>query len=273
MSAQTTMQMLERKLLPGKFVWFEHASRDARTAQDFYGAVLGWKVQPWGDSGYDMIMAGETIDTMVGGYTVPRDNQKAHWVSYVSVEDVDAAANAAVANGGRIIEAPQDLPEVGRTATIADPQGAELCLFKNNRGDPPDGSMTEPPAPRSFFWCELHTTDPENALRFYEKVLGFTHETMLGPGGPYHILSRRGVSRGGVTGHLSRGVCEGTPHWLPYVAVDDPDATLAQARKLGAKIHVGPEDIPGVGRFGMLEDPTGAVLAVMKVIPPAKTKA
>ena len=51
---------------------------------------------------------------------------------------------------------------------------------------------------------------------------------------------------------------------------NDPDATLARAKKLGGKVHVGPADIPGVGRFGVLEDPTGAVLAVMKALPQAK---
>jgi predicted enzyme related to lactoylglutathione lyase len=268
MATKTNMQPTDRKPRPGKFVWFEHASGDARKAQAFYGEVLGWKVEPWGDSGYDMILAGDTIDTMIGGYTVPGEGQKAHWVSYVSVEDVDAAARAAVANGGRIIEAAHDLPGVGRAATIADAQGAELCLFKNNEGDPADAPMSEPPPPRRFFWSELHTTDPANALSFYERVVGFTHETMNGPGGAYHILSRGGVGRGGVTGHLSSGMSEGAPHWLPYVAVEDPDATIAHARKLGAKIHAGPADIPGIGRFGVLEDPTGAVLAVMKALPP-----
>jgi predicted enzyme related to lactoylglutathione lyase len=83
----------------------------------------------------------------------------------------------------------------------------------------------------------------------------------MGPGEKYHILSRDGVDRGGVMGHLAAGT---PPHWLPYVAVDDADATIAHARKLGARISVSPEDIPGIARFAILEDPTGAVLAIMK---------
>jgi predicted enzyme related to lactoylglutathione lyase len=90
----------------------------------------------------------------------------------------------------------------------------------------------------------------------------------MGPGGTYHILSRGGVDRGGAT---SQGCSGGVPpHWLPYVFVDDPDATIARAQKLGAKIPVSPEDIPGVGRFGIVEDPTGAVLAILKPLPREK---
>jgi predicted enzyme related to lactoylglutathione lyase len=267
----TTQAQNDRKSLPGKFVWFEHVSRDAKKAQAFYGEVLGWKVESWDDPAYDMILAGDTLETMIGGYAAPKnEHQTSHWISYVSVEDVDAAAKAATANGGKVIEEPQDIPGIGRTARIADPHGAELCLFKNDAGDPADPLTTAAPAPRRFFWNELHTSDPEGALSFYEKVLGFTHETMdMGAGAAYHILSKGGVGRGGVTGHLQGGA----PHWLPYVAVDDPDATIARARKLGAKIHVAPTDIPGIGRFGVLEDPTGAALAVMKAIPPAGKQA
>ena len=117
-------------------------------------------------------------------------------------------------------------------------------------------------------WNELHTTEPARAVAFYEKVIGFSSRAMdMGPSGTYHILSSAGVDRGGVSGILFPGV---PPHWLPYVEVDDADATLARARKLGGKVPVGPHDIPGIGRFGIVEDPTGAVLAVMKTAPMAQ---
>jgi uncharacterized protein len=256
--------MPDRKPLPGKFVWFELVSRDAKKAQAFYGNVLGWKVAPFpmGETTYDMILAGDTPDTMIGGYATPRSNrQPSHWISYVSVEDVDATARAVAANGGQVVEGPFDIPGVGRSARIADPQGAELCVFKNATGDQADA----PAPPGRWIWNELHTTDPSKALDFYEKVVGFAHRAMdMGPGGVYHILSRGGVDRGGVTSHLPSGV---PPHWLPYVAVDDVDATVARARNAGGKIPMEPEDIPGVGRFGVLQDPTGAVLAILKPHP------
>ncbi|CAN5864332.1 hypothetical protein BH20GEM1_BH20GEM1_04740 [soil metagenome] len=54
------------------------------------------------------------------------------------------------------------------------------------------------------------------------------------------------------------------PHWIGYVAVPDVDATAAKARKLGGTVHHGPADIPQVGRFAVIADPQGAVLAAYK---------
>jgi predicted enzyme related to lactoylglutathione lyase len=256
--------MADRKLLPGKFVWFEHVSKDAKKAQEFYGEVLGWKVKPFpmGDVAYEMILTGDTWDTMIGGYVAAeRDYKPSHWIATVSVEDVDDAASAAVANGGKVLDAPSDLLGVGRKARITDPQGADLGLLTDARGDKPDAPLTS----GGWLWNELHTTEPAKALSFYEKLVGFSHRSMdMGPGEKYHILSKDGVDRGGVTGHLPASA---SPHWLPYVAVDDVDTTIARARKRGARIPAGPEDIPGIGRFGVLEDPTGAVLAIMKPLP------
>lgn len=263
--------MSEGKLLPGKFVWFELVATDAKKAQAFYENLLGWKTVPFpmGNSTYDMIYASDTADSMIGGYTRPRkDGRPSHWISYVSVNDVDATVKAAAANGGSVVDAPFDIPNVGRTARIAGPDGAEICLLKNAKGsDPADG----PAQPGRFFWNELHTADPQTALSFCARVLGFSHRPMdMGSGNVYHILSEGGVDRGGVTGHLPKGM---QSHWLPYVFVVDPDTTIERARKYGASIPMPPETIPGVGRFGVLQDPTGAVLAVMKPNPMEKQSA
>lgn len=263
--------MSDRRLLPGKFVWFEHISKDAEKAQAFYGELLGWRVKPFpvGGATYEMILTGDTWDTMIGGYAAPTsDRQPSRWISTVSVEDVDATAKAAVAHGGKVTEAPSELPGVGRRARIADPHGAELGLLTDARGDKPEPARKPEFRPEDHgHWCwnELHTGDPTTALAFYEKVVGFSHHSVdMGPGGTYHILSRDGVDRGGVTSHLPDGV---PPHWLPYVAVGDVDKAIARARKLGARIPMSPEDIPGVGRFAVLEDPTGARLALLRPRP------
>jgi predicted enzyme related to lactoylglutathione lyase len=48
------------------------------------------------------------------------------------------------------------------------------------------------------------------------------------------------------------------------VGVNDPDATVAKAKELGASVLVEPMDIPGVGRFAVLQDPQGAAFGVIR---------
>jgi predicted enzyme related to lactoylglutathione lyase len=258
--------MSDRKTIPGKFSWFEHVSPDPRKAQAFYTEVLGWRIQPFPMGGftYDMLYAG---DTMIGGFQPPKNDRPAHWIGYVSVADVDAAAKVAVVQGGRVVDAPHDIANVGRIARIADAQGAELSLFRSATGDPPD--ETGEGVPGRWLWHELHTTDPASALAFYAKVASFTSEAMnTGPGGTYHVLSSAGVGRGGVTSQLDPGT---PPHWLPYVHVADVDDVAARAARSGGRVAAAPYDIPGVGRVAVLKDPTGGTLAVMKPQPRARS--
>ena len=53
------------------------------------------------------------------------------------------------------------------------------------------------------------------------------------------------------------------PNWGTYVTVDDVDAVAKQAQQLGGKILVGPQDIPTVGRFCVIQDPQGAVIGAI----------
>jgi predicted enzyme related to lactoylglutathione lyase len=250
---------------PGKFVWFELVTPDPRRAQSFYAAVLGWKVQPFpvGGQTYDMVYAG---DTMIAGYTPPRTPaEPARWVSCISVDDVDRTVADAVAAGGRLVGTVVETPGVGRVARIVDPQGVELSLFRNAMGDPPD--VVQVPE-GLWLWNELHVPDPDAAVDFYGRILGYQHR-VFGPGGdePYVILSRDGVDRGGVT---SAGCREAPPHWLPYVHVQDVDRAVARARNAGAQVRM-VEDIPGVGRIAVIVDPAGAVLAFLSPLPRIKS--
>jgi len=244
--------------LPGKFVWFECVTREVKKAQAFYGEVLGWKIQafPMGDFTYDMIDAGGTT---VGGYAPPPDPKTPpHWISVVSVEDVDATAQKVTAAGGKVLDPPADMPTVGRLATVTDPEGAAFKIYRATDGDTPDAPWSQ----GQFYWNELYVRDDKKAVAFYEKVFGYTDKPMeMGPQGVYHVLEKSGASRAGI---LTAPPGFAAPSWIPYVAVDDCDATAARAKKLGAKIHREPSDIPGIGRWALFADPTGATIAVIK---------
>jgi uncharacterized protein len=243
----------------GSFVWFEITSRDIPRAKAFYGEVLGWTVEamPFGDGEYEMFAAG---GAPLGGYAPAEKGQPAAWMAFLSVDDVDAAAARATAAGGKVLEAPADIPGVGRSARIADPEGATLLLFSGSSDD------AEPlTGPGSIHWTELLCRQPAVMLAFYEKVAGFTHKDMTVDGRPYHVLARGGEDRGGITAsHLA----DHPPSWVSYVTVDDVDAAVARVRTLGGTVYDAPSDTPGIGRTALVADPDGVKLGLIKPAQP-----
>jgi uncharacterized protein len=116
-----------------------------------------------------------------------------------------------------------------------------------------------------FVWHELMTTDIAVSRDFYGKIVGWgAQETRMG--GPLYTLFIVGETA--VTGMIEMpddARNAGFPScWLGYVGVDDVDASFAQAKELGASVHVEPRDIPNIGRFAVIGDPQGAVIALFK---------
>ena len=241
--------------LPGKFVWFELLTQDIDKAVKFYDGLFGWHAVrvPMGDGEpYLMINNG---DQAIGGYRKGPPGVKSHWVSYLSVPDVDASHSAAVAAGCRIMMAPTNFGSVGRAAAMADPTGASFCVWKGTNGDPPDVEKTPM---GGWFWNELWTSNDDKALAFYETMFGFTHDAMdMGPTA-YYVLKADGRPRAGLCQSVNP---EAKSMWLPYVAVPDCDETARNVAALGGELATSPRDIPGTGRFGIAVDTTGAAVA------------
>jgi uncharacterized protein len=246
-------------LLHGKFVWYEHMSADPAGARKFYTALFGWHVEDMpmgGPQPYPLIMNGSEG---IGGLRSAPPGSPSLWMSYLSVADVNASHAAALAAGAKSLMPPTDFAPVGRGATLADPTGAVFSIWTSAQGDRADAAATPL---GDWHWNELVTGDEKAALAFYERVFGYTHDTMdMGAQGQYYLLKTGDKMRGG----LMRSPMPGTPPlWMPYVAVADCDATAAQAQDLGAQLIVPPTDIPNVGRFAALIDAQGACIAFMK---------
>jgi predicted enzyme related to lactoylglutathione lyase len=112
-----------------------------------------------------------------------------------------------------------------------------------------------------FVWYEHLTRDPQAAIAFYGEVVGWKAE----PFGPDYVMWVGGQGPlGGVMTLPAAAGAGAPPLWMGYVHVADVDATAALAAKLGGKIHKEPTDIPTVGRFAVLADPQGAVVAVFR---------
>jgi predicted enzyme related to lactoylglutathione lyase len=112
-----------------------------------------------------------------------------------------------------------------------------------------------------FVWHELVTSDPAAAQDFYKAVVGWKTSKMEGSPMDYTLLLAGEKMVGGVM-ELPPDA-GGPPSWLAYVEVPDCDASVAQAQKLGAKVHMPAKTLEQAGRFAILEDPQGAVFAII----------
>ena len=113
-----------------------------------------------------------------------------------------------------------------------------------------------------FVWYELLTPDTDAAQKFYPRFTGWGTQkfdndyTMWTTGGkPFAGIFRLGADM------KAMGV---PPNWMPYVETDDVDRTASLATSLGGKVVNGPADIPGTGRYAVIQDPQGATFGIYK---------
>ena len=114
--------------------------------------------------------------------------------------------------------------------------------------------------PNPFVHLELTTPDVPAAKTFYSEMFGWTFEDMqMGPDKTYSTFKPESGPGGGMF------TMPGAPtYWLPYVGVQDINASTEKAVSLGATVHKGPMEIPNVGWMTILVDPTGATIAMFE---------
>jgi uncharacterized protein len=110
-----------------------------------------------------------------------------------------------------------------------------------------------------FVHLELNTPDLEKAKEFYGQLFGWTFTDNPMPMGVYSTFQPDKAPGGGMA------TMPGAPTgWLAYVGVDDIHAGTKKAVMLGAQATVDSVEIPNVGWFSVLIDPTGAKIALFQ---------
>ena len=119
-----------------------------------------------------------------------------------------------------------------------------------------------------FGWNELLTTDAGVARAFYGDLFGWSYtEHQMADGGIYVVATVDGQPVGGMLAMTGDGF-KGVPsHWMGYVTVADVNGLAEKTVSLGGTVLVPPTDIPTVGRFCVIKDPTGAAVALMQWAP------
>jgi predicted enzyme related to lactoylglutathione lyase len=241
----------------GQFVWYNLVTGDPVAEAAFYARLFGWATRGLHLGGAHAATTWRSGEHDVGGL-VTAASGPSHWLPLLAVEDADAALVEACRLGGTMMPPPSGPSGVVYPPTVFDPIGAPFCLVG---AAGPSNHPADAAIPGHFCWSELLTTEPSQAAAFYGALVGWaTLPWDVGTPGRYWLFRRGGRD---LAGMMRLPDDAGQPSsWLPYVQVVSAEETAALAEEFGGVVVTPPGDVPGRGRSAVIEDPSGARVAV-----------
>lgn len=245
--------------------WADCATTSLAEAEAFYKAVFGWTSERTTASDGTVYSVQHLDGKRVAGLfelsEAMRDMKAPpHWSAYFEIDDVEAAMTAIKEAGGKLIDGPLEEPGVGTILIVQDSVGAFLRLWHSVEGQRAEVTHV----PGAMNWNELCAKEPQQASRFYEKVLGLQAVFPPAANG-YGLMVREDQEVAGILPATPQ-MGDMPASWDVYFASDDVDATVQAAITAGGKVLKEPFDVAGgQARLAVLEDPLGAVFEVMKV--------
>ncbi|MBA3667139.1 MAG: VOC family protein [Sphingomonas sp.] len=242
----------------GDYIWYELLTRDPKAAKRFYDPVAGWTIEAEASNPMDYRMI-DTGDGMVGGtMTLTKDmidqGARPTWLGYIGVDDVDDTVAKIEAKGGKALMPANDIPDVGRIALVADPQGNPFYVMRGSVADHVSTSFA-PDKKGHAAWNELVTSDLDAAKSFYPDVFGWTLGDVMpmGEAGDYQFVHHSG-QRIGAMMKASSGASTG---WGFAFNNDDIDGAVDRIRTGGGTVRNGPMEVPDGQRVVQASDPEG----------------
>jgi predicted enzyme related to lactoylglutathione lyase len=119
----------------GTFCWNELMTPDTEAAGTFYAKLFGWTSETMDMGGGRVYTVWKQGEKSAGGMMKIEGPQMQgvppHWLSYVTVDNVDAATSKAEGLGAKVCVPPTDIGNnIGRFSVITDPTGAALGLYQ-----------------------------------------------------------------------------------------------------------------------------------------------
>ena len=247
----------------GKVVFVELVTPDITAAKRFYQDLFGWTYRDIEEHGIRYTQAyldGRTVAGLVYKAMPAGEQRQSAWLSFIAVRDVDAAKKTALEHGGKLLREPHDLPNRGREAVFADPQGAVFAVLASSSGDPADFLA----APGEWIWSSLITTDPDTNAAFYQAVFDYeVFELPSSPGAQHLTFATDNYARASANS-LPPEAAKTPPHWINYVRVDDTVKMAAKVVKLGGHVLVEPREDRHGGKIAIVSDPAGAPFGLIE---------
>jgi len=244
---------------PGAFSWTDLSTPDPDAAKRFYGELLGWEYEdsPVGDGRvYTMISLGGDHVAALQQLSAP--GQPPAWLSYVTVDDADAATDRATGLGGSAMMEPFDVMDAGRMALLADPQGAVFAIWQAK--DHPGAGRVNDPGAMSL--NQLNTSDVEGAREFYSGLFGWSFDDHSSEQSSYWAIRNAGSLNGGMM-PLEQTGGGAPPHWFVYFTHADLDSAAQQIASSGGHVAAGPMPIEA-GRILIASDPQAAFFGLFE---------
>ena len=178
-----------------------------------------------------------------------------HWLGYIEVADVDAAAAAFAARGATPLGPKWVNPQGLEAAVMRDPGGAIMALAK------PAASKVAPGP--DVAWRALNTRDLASAQLNYGVSFGWRFEEPMAINGVGMTTPFRYRLGGAITGSMS-DIAERSdvhPHWTFHFRVPELEPALAAVRAQGG-LALAPILLPSGERVVVCDDAQGAAFAL-----------
>ncbi|MGW2744012.1 VOC family protein [Streptomyces sp. NPDC001450] len=239
--------------------WADAMFSDVEGAKSFYGEVLGWTFGE-ASSEYGNYTQAYANGKAVAAVVPPMPGQEgqSQWCLYFASPDAAATAAKIRENGGEVLMEPMQVGEFGTMCLALEPSGAVFGVWQAGVHEGFEATAV----PGAYSWAEVFTREPDRTDTFLTAVFPYAAKQLEDDGVDFRVFN---LGDDTVLGRMR--MTDEFPPEIPsyinvYFGVDDCDAAVARATKLGGVLRFGPMSSP-FGRFAALSDPQGANFSVI----------